>query len=113
MLPSYTFHQRSDEQYIVNIEATENTGAFDGHFPGQPILPGVVQLDWVMKLAQVIFEVTEPSAQDFQIKFSHIIQPGLVELRLKYSKGKIDFEYHAKDKKCSSGSIKVTCGQAS
>jgi 3-hydroxymyristoyl/3-hydroxydecanoyl-(acyl carrier protein) dehydratase len=113
MLPSYTLHQTTDEQYIANIEATENTGAFDGHFPGQPILPGVVQLDWVMKLSQEIFKIAEPSAQDFQIKFSHIIQPGLVELRLEYSKGKIDFEYHAKDKKCSSGSIKVAGCQSS
>lgn len=112
MLPSYEIHKTSEDDYVINIEATEDTGAYDGHFAGHPILPGVVQLDWVMKLSQEIFAIDEPSAQDFQIKFSHIIEPGSVELRLKYVKGKIKFEYNVKNMKCSSGLIRVEGGKS-
>lgn len=113
MFPSHKIYKTSDDDYVINIDATEDTGVYDGHFAGHPILPGVVQLDWVMKVSQEILAIAEPSAQDFQIKFSHIIEPGSIELRLKYVKGKIEFEYHAKNIKCSSGSIRVAGGTSS
>lgn len=107
MLPLYEVQKVSDEYFILKVEATESTGVFEGHFDGHPILPGVVQLDWVMKFAQNIFSIEEPTAQDFQIKFSHIIQPGQIELHLRYVKARIEFVYHANTTKCSSGSIKL------
>lgn len=112
MLPNYTMNKISDGFFIVEIDAFESTGAFDGHFPNCPILPGVIQLDWVMKLAKMIFPIGEPSAQNFQIKFSQIIRPGKITLHLKYMGSKIEFEYYVGGQKSSSGSIKVLGGIA-
>ena len=33
------------------LRVPETLACFPGHFPGQPIVPGVVQLDWAMSLA--------------------------------------------------------------
>ena len=107
MLPNYSTNKISDNFFIIEIDALESTGAFDGHFPNCPILPGVIQLDWVMKLVKMFFPIVEPSAQNFQIKFSKIIRPGKINLHLKYTGAKIDFEYYVGEEKCSSGSIKI------
>lgn len=110
MLPNYSMNQISDNFFVIEIDALESTGAFDGHFPNCPILPGVIQLDWVMKLAKIIFPIGDPSAHNFQIKFSQIIRPGKIKLHLKYMVPKIEFEYYVGDQKSSSGSIKVLGG---
>lgn len=110
MLPNYFTKKISDDLFVIEIDALENLGAFDGHFPNCPVLPGVMQLDWVMQFSKNLFPIKEASAQNFQIKFSQIIRPGKIHLHLRYTGAKIDFEYYNGEQKSSSGSIKIVDG---
>ncbi|WP_341894762.1 hypothetical protein [Ferrovibrio terrae] len=80
----------------------------EGHFPGQPVLPGVVQVDWAVMLAGRHLGLTVDVAQKLQVKFRRITQPGMtVVLRLQHvaARGRLTFEYRHEDDILSSGSI--------
>lgn len=50
--------------------------AFEGHFPGQPILPGVVLLDQVFQLAQQAVPYIAEGWELGQAKFLSTVGPG-------------------------------------
>jgi 3-hydroxyacyl-[acyl-carrier-protein] dehydratase len=50
--------------------------AFDGHFPGRPIVPGVVLLDRALGLAQARVGGAESRWFVDQAKFFHPVGPG-------------------------------------
>lgn len=52
--------------------------AFDGHFPGQPILPGVVLLDQVIQLAQQAVQHSVDAWEIGYAKFLSTVGPGEV-----------------------------------
>lgn len=82
---------------------------FNGHFPGNAILPGVVQLSWVMHFARQHF----PTLSKFQrlevIKFQKIIRPGdtiRLELIWDAAKNRLVFNYYnGAEQALSSGRI--------
>ena len=104
-LPVFKEQMVSSNCVVLNLELPVDAEAFRGHFPDQPILPGVVQLDWVMGFAKKYFNIACPSAQAFQVKFTHVVQPGQIEMHLKYSGNRLSFEYKSNTQKYSSGSI--------
>ena len=82
----------------------------DGHFPGMPIVPGVAQIDWAVKLADRHLSAGIGSAQAFQVKFRRVTVPGtLVTLALRgnAARQRLTFEYRCGDEALSSGSITV------
>ena len=92
---------------VVELTLPEEHPAFDGHFPGQPVLPGVVQLDWAIRLAATCFGHTFQPARRFQVKYMRPIAPtptGLtVSLRLDRTRHEVVFEYRRNDIPSSSG----------
>ncbi len=73
-------------------------------------MPGVVQIDWVTRLAAYHFEIERFAATDFQVKFRSIIRPGpdlRLTLRLDRMSGSLSFEYHSMGVAASSGRIRL------
>jgi 3-hydroxymyristoyl/3-hydroxydecanoyl-(acyl carrier protein) dehydratase len=81
---------------------------FDGHFPGAPIVPGVVQLKWAIDSARRCFAVTSPVARLEVLKFQQVMGPGAeVTLGIEYSAeaGKVYFAFESDRGRYSSGRI--------
>lgn len=81
---------------------------FSGHFPEQPILPGVTQLAWAEQFAKIFFNINMPFLRMEVIKFKKIIQPGdiiNINLSWKADNGKLYFELRSTDDSHSSGRI--------
>ena len=50
--------------------------AFDGHFPGAPLLPGVVLLDEVLRLIEASLDGPPEGWSITSAKFLHPVRPG-------------------------------------
>jgi 3-hydroxymyristoyl/3-hydroxydecanoyl-(acyl carrier protein) dehydratase len=95
------------------LELDADHPAFAGHFPGRPILPGVVQIDWAITLAARYLDTAQPVGTDFQVKFRRTIGPDLaLELRLWLApaKGTLSFEYRSGGDIASSGRVRLEPG---
>ena len=81
---------------------------FDGHFPGAPIVPGVVQIKWAIDGARRCLAVSESVARIEVLKFQQVMGPGVeVALALEYSAeaGKLYFSFKSDQGRLSSGRI--------
>jgi 3-hydroxymyristoyl/3-hydroxydecanoyl-(acyl carrier protein) dehydratase len=81
--------------------------AYAGHFPGRPILPGVVLLDEALLALAALQGKPEAMVQIKSAKFLSPVQPG-ESLRLDYAStaaGVFRFELKASDRVVASGMV--------
>jgi len=108
-LPVFVEIERTAELAVLQLTLDSALDIFQGHFPDVPILPGVAQIDWAMRLAERYFGVM-PVAQDFQIKFTDMIRPGMtlvLTLALDTDRRQLTFHYKVDGKPMSSGRVKL------
>jgi 3-hydroxymyristoyl/3-hydroxydecanoyl-(acyl carrier protein) dehydratase len=82
--------------------------AFSGHFPAQPILPGVVQLDWAIRLGEAAFGVLGAFQSVEHLKFQATIEPlESMELKLSWDgqARQLDFAFAGPKGRASSGLV--------
>ena len=92
----------------LELSVPDDLPCFAGHFPGFPVLAGVIQLDWVMQLAAAHLRCGQKSAADFRIKFMRVIVPGgplTLTLNHDEARHRLDFVYRTGDAVASSGRI--------
>lgn len=71
----FTFSPQADGSMLVPVP--RNSGFVRGHFEGDPILPGVVQLKHIaLREARRRFPELGPVARVTRVKFKRIVQPG-------------------------------------
>jgi len=89
---------------------------FDGHFPGQPILPGVAQVDWAIAFARERFALPAAFLRLEQLKFSQPALPGmLLTLALSWNAAAatLQFEYSSDAGRHSGGRVVFAAESAS
>ncbi len=81
--------------------------AFTGHFPGEPILPGVVLLDIALQTIAVASHISFSHCSINTVKFLHPARPG-DELSISHrhtDSGMIHFDISTASHKIASGSL--------
>jgi 3-hydroxymyristoyl/3-hydroxydecanoyl-(acyl carrier protein) dehydratase len=81
---------------------------FAGHFPGLPILPGIVQLDWAIAFAAEHVPGVRDVASVDRLKFTAPVRPGaLLGLTLSHdaARRRVQFAYRLGARDCASGVI--------
>lgn len=92
----------------IDMRITPELEYFAGHFPGLPILPGVVQLHWAIVYGQQYTLAAGIFLGMENIKFLAVVQPGAqlcLSLNWQPQKQALLFEYTSEAKKYSSGAI--------
>jgi 3-hydroxyacyl-[acyl-carrier-protein] dehydratase len=70
-----------DQGWTARVEVPHGHPAFEGHFPGRPILPAIVQLDLVARIAEAAG--LAPLAAVPNLRLRHAVGPGAtLEIRL-------------------------------
>jgi 3-hydroxymyristoyl/3-hydroxydecanoyl-(acyl carrier protein) dehydratase len=107
------------EPLLVEVKAAANTVAlslaiphelmyFRGHFPTLAVLPGVAQVDWVMKYGRRYFNLGDVAARTLRIKFRRLIRPGdrlVLTLAYQPARKQIEFSYADTEGVLSSGRV--------
>jgi 3-hydroxymyristoyl/3-hydroxydecanoyl-(acyl carrier protein) dehydratase len=91
----------------LDLRITADLAPLMGHFPEQPIVPGVCLLDWVARYSVRHLARLEAGATRFQVKFRHVMLPGTdVTLSLRrMSGGRVQFEYRGGDTIYATGTV--------
>lgn len=106
-IPASKDEKLSENSFSCDLLVDENLAYFEGHFPGEPILPGVVQLAWAIHFGAKLGLDSMRFAGVPRSKFSAVIQPGaLVRLTLSRNKESLDFSYESSATTHSSGTIR-------
>lgn len=81
--------------------------AFAGHFPGHPIVPGVVLLDRVLQMAGRVRSGPPAGWQVTQVKFLSPCGPGdeLIFALREGARGGLAFSVHCGDREVASGGV--------
>jgi acyl-coenzyme A synthetase/AMP-(fatty) acid ligase/3-hydroxymyristoyl/3-hydroxydecanoyl-(acyl carrier protein) dehydratase len=68
--------------------------AFEGHFPQAAILPGVVLVDWAVRLAREAFGLRGGLVRMDALKFQHLVRPGAdLVAELELQPGRLGFRF--------------------
>ena len=99
-------------EHILQFIVPYDLICLEGHFPGKPILPGVVQVQWVMHFCNELFGVSGKRFLRLEVlKFQKIILPGeriYLGIRWDNQKNVATFRYTRKDHSLSSGRVVFT-----
>jgi len=97
---------RQGNEVLLDLQVRPDLIYFAGHFPGFPILPGVVQIDWAARFAQSYFPDLPAFRELANIKFTAPVGPGAM-LRLSLVRDtaaqRVQFVYRMQDQNCASG----------
>lgn len=113
LLPDVLAIERSDfdpDCVVVHMRVPRKLRFFEGHFPGLPVLPGVVQIHWAVRLAGELLGQHCLGSRIDQLKFLAIVRPEdelALTLRLDRKAGLLSFAYARATRACSSGRISV------
>ncbi|MBT9265700.1 AMP-binding protein [Pseudomonas sp. MG-9] len=95
-------------EWSLQLAVPADLAYFSGHFPKAPVLPGVVQVEWALKLGQQLLDLPGKFAGMEVLKFQQLVRPGdeiQLHLRFDRERGKLYFAYRNDTATCSSGRI--------
>lgn len=76
--------QVSDTEYLANIHLNNKHEIFKGHFPGQPVVPGVCMIQIVKEIVSEALNLNLSLRSSRNIKFTALIDPNKTpDLKLK------------------------------
>jgi acyl-coenzyme A synthetase/AMP-(fatty) acid ligase len=108
-IPPYEVISREGDAAQLKMTLPPTLAWFQGHFPGQPILPGISQVHMAVLLAGEVFGWAPEGSDLNRVKFKDIVRPGeTLELTLTADrdKGRLGFRWlRANGGEASSGSV--------
>ncbi|MCL1124600.1 ApeI family dehydratase [Shewanella surugensis] len=107
-LPDIISRDLSATSATWRLRIDKNLPYFNGHFNEQPVLPGITQLDWAIRLGCQHFDYPNHIPVLEVLKFQNLMLPGSevdLTITLDEKKQKLSFIYSDKDIRFASGRI--------
>ncbi|CAI3134726.1 D-alanine--poly(phosphoribitol) ligase subunit 1 [Acinetobacter calcoaceticus] len=104
--PVVLSQSQSSDDYILSLEFPPELACFKGHFPTQPIYPGVGQIGFLQHFAKSIWSDLNWCQGYEQLKFQNLIRPyAIVQLKLSRKEHKVGFELRDSEQILASGRL--------
>ncbi|WP_375037226.1 AMP-binding protein [Acinetobacter sp. RW6] len=104
--PVVLSQSQSSDDYILSLEFPPELACFKGHFPTQPIYPGVGQIGFLQHYAKSIWSDLNWCQGYEQLKFQNLIRPyAIVQLKLSRKEHKVSFELRNSEQILASGRL--------
>jgi len=103
--PRFAGHRRQSGTVTVELAVPDDLPLFAGHFPGAPILPGVILISWAATCAEAYLGWKGDSLGVDHLKFNAAVWPGeSLQLALSLTPaGGVKFEFQAGGKAKAAG----------
>jgi hypothetical protein len=107
------FRGRDDLERSCRVP--KDLDCFSGHFPGHPVVPGALQLDWVMDVAAELLDAPPRIAELESLKFPAPLGPGhLFRIYVRnVANNRIDFTISAEGVDYAKGRVRLAHGPRS
>lgn len=95
-LPELIAREQQGDKLVLSLFIPANLYYFDGHFPGRPVLPGVVQTHWAVHYAREQWGDLGVFTDLEAVKFQQVVtanQTLVLSLEFSPDKGKLYFSY--------------------
>lgn len=95
-LPEVVVRKQEGDVLLLSLFIPANLYYFDGHFPGRPVLPGVVQTHWAVHFGREHWGGLGDFSALEAVKFQQVVtanQTLLLRLEYQSDKGKLYFTY--------------------
>lgn len=91
----------------ILLEISPGLGWFRGHFPGNPVLPGIVQVHWAVTASRFLFGMDNGPGEIKQLKFKSVVTPpNVIELALcRPNECEVQFDYSSLGRQHSQGRL--------
>ena len=92
----------------VDLVVPHDLQYFEGHFPGAPVVPGVVQIKWAIGFARELLGAGREFGGMEAIKFLEVMQPGAratLKLDFTQASGKLRFSFEHDRTRYSTGRL--------
>ena len=94
LMPTPHWRARDASSATATLVASPDLAAFEGHFPQAPILPGVVLVDWAVRLGREAFGLSGGLLRMEALKFQQLVRPGTeLTAELAWAPGRLDFRF--------------------
>ena len=106
LLPQVLSSTASGDSAVYRIRVPPALEHLRGHFPGFPILPGIVQLDWAVRFGRLHFQGLAESSGVDNFKCQALVFPDAeLTLELRREESGLHFRYFDAQRTYSSGKI--------
>jgi len=109
-MPRILQEKADGDNVSIDFAIDEQLSWFRGHFPGYPVLPGVVQLHWAAKIASERFGVSAAPHEVLKLKFKGVVIPPIViNMRLsRIAVNEVQFQFSTIDQQYSLGRLRYS-----
>ncbi len=73
--PDIVSASAEDDEARIVFEVSPELCWFAGHFPGQPVLPGIVQTHWAVLVSRALYGFDDAPPDIKRLKFKNVIVP--------------------------------------
>lgn len=108
LMPQLLDERIEGDEHLLSLYVPNDLAHLPGHFPGAPVVPGVVQVGWALALAAPRLGTPAHCRNMEALKFQQLLGPGdTVELHLRadHARGKLYFAYRQGTINYSSGRL--------